>query len=446
MAKQSAQFVCEACGATFAKWSGKCLNCGAWETITEAATTQLAPGQKAVTRVKASKLSEVKASAVERISVGVGEVDSVLGGGLVPGSLVLLAGDPGIGKSTLVLQLASNVSKAQRVLYVSGEESPSQIKLRASRLSGISTDFDFLASTDADQVMAQAGSGEYDLIIVDSIQTMVSNDATTAISTVGQITNITARIMNVAKATHTAFIIIGHVTKEGNVAGPRVLEHLVDAVVYLEGEKFGSLKILRSQKNRFGSTSEVGVLEMTDKGLMAVENPSAMLLEERQHLPGSVVFATMEGSRPILVEVQALVSPSVYGYPKRTAVGVDINRLGLLAAVMTKRGGVNLSSSDIYVNIVGGLKVQEPAIDLAIILAIASAHKGIALPSDLMAFGEVGLSGELRSVSFANRRLEESHRLGFVSAIVPPHTKSAGDIVARKAKTIAEAIKYINNK
>lgn len=446
MAKQSAQFVCEACGATFAKWSGKCLNCGAWETIAEAATAQLAPGQKTVARVKASKLSDVEARALERISVGVGEVDNVLGGGLVPGSLVLLAGDPGIGKSTLVLQLASNVSKAQRVLYVSGEESPSQIKLRASRLSGISTDFDFLASTDADQVMAQAGSGEYDLIIVDSIQTMVSNDATAAISTVTQITNITARIMNVAKATHTAFIIIGHVTKEGNVAGPRVLEHLVDAVVYLEGEKFGSLKILRAQKNRFGSTSEVGVLEMTDKGLTTVENPSAMLLEERQHLPGSVVFAAMEGSRPILVEVQALVSPSVYGYPKRTAVGVDINRLGLLAAVMTKRGGVNLSSSDIYVNIVGGLKVQEPAIDLAIILAIASAHKGLALPSDLMAFGEVGLSGELRSVSFSSRRLEESYRLGFVNAIAPPHTKSQGEILVRKAKTIADAIKYINNK
>lgn len=446
MAKQTAQFVCEACGATFAKWSGKCLNCGAWETITEATTAQLAPGQKPVLRVKASKLSDVEARAVERISVGVGEVDNVLGGGLVPGSLVLLAGDPGIGKSTLVLQLASNVSKAQRVLYVSGEESPSQIKLRASRLSGISTDFDFLASTDADQVMAQAGSGEYDLIIVDSIQTMVSTDATTAISTVSQITNITARIMNVAKTTHTAFIIIGHVTKEGNVAGPRVLEHLVDAVIYLEGEKFGSLKVLRAQKNRFGSTSEVGVMEMTDKGLMAVENPSAMLLEERQHLPGSVVFATMEGSRPILVEVQALVSPSVYGYPKRTAVGVDINRLGLLAAVMTKRGGVNLSSSDIYVNIVGGLKVQEPAIDLAIILAIASAHKGIALSPELMAFGEVGLSGELRSVSFASRRLEESGRLGFSTAIVPPQTKAQDSITLHKAKTIADAITYINNK
>lgn len=446
MAKQTAQFVCEACGATFAKWSGKCLNCGAWETITEATTAQLAPGQKLVSRVKASKLSDVEARAVERISVGVGEVDNVLGGGLVPGSLVLLAGDPGIGKSTLVLQLASNVSKTQRVLYVSGEESPSQIKLRASRLSGISTDFDFLASTDADQVMAQAGSGEYDLIIVDSIQTMVSTDATTAISTVSQITNITARIMNVAKATHTAFIIIGHVTKEGNVAGPRVLEHLVDAVVYLEGEKFGSLKVLRAQKNRFGSTSEVGVMEMTDKGLMAVENPSAMLLEERQHLPGSVVFATMEGSRPILVEVQALVSPSVYGYPKRTAVGVDINRLGLLAAVMTKRGGVNLSSSDIYVNIVGGLKVQETAIDLAIILAIASAHKGITLSPELMAFGEVGLSGELRSVSFASRRLEESGRLGFSTAIVPPQTKAQDSITLHKAKTIADAITYINNK
>ncbi len=243
MAKQTVQYVCEACGATFAKWSGKCLNCGAWETIAEVTNALQAPGQKSVARIKASKLSDVKAASVERISVGIGEVDTVLGGGLVPGSLVLLAGDPGIGKSTLVLQLASNVAKSNRVLYVSGEESPSQIKLRADRLREVATEFDFLASTDADQVLAQAGSGEYDLIIVDSIQTMVSNDATSAISTVGQITNITARIMNVAKASHTAFVIIGHVTKEGNVAGPRVLEHLVDAVLYLEGEKFGSLKV-----------------------------------------------------------------------------------------------------------------------------------------------------------------------------------------------------------
>ena len=313
MAKQSVQYVCEACGATFAKWSGKCLNCGAWETIAEITNAPSAPGQTKVARIKASKLSEVKAAKLDRIEVGIGEVDTVLGGGVVPGSLVLLAGDPGIGKSTLVLQLASNISKAHRILYVSGEESPSQIKLRADRLQGVNLDFDFLASTDADQILAQAGSGEYDMIIVDSIQTMVSNDAVSAISTVGQITNITARIMNVAKASHTAFIIIGHVTKEGNVAGPRVLEHLVDAVLYLEGEKYGALKVLRANKNRFGSTSEVGILEMTDHGLLPVDNPSAILLAERQQLPGSVVFAAMEGSRPIMVEVQALVAPSVYG-------------------------------------------------------------------------------------------------------------------------------------
>lgn len=447
MAKQSIQYVCEACGATFAKWSGKCLNCGAWETIVEVVNTPSAPGQNQVARIKASRLSEVKAAKLDRIDVGIGEVDAVLGGGIVPGSLILLAGDPGIGKSTLVLQLASNISKNHRVLYVSGEESPSQIKLRADRLQGVGVEFDFLASTDADQVLAQAGSGEYDMIIVDSIQTMVSNDAVSAISTVGQITNITARMMNVAKASHTAFIIIGHVTKEGNVAGPRVLEHLVDAVLYLEGERYGALKVIRANKNRFGSTSEVGILEMSGSGLLPVENPSAALLAERQQLPGSVVFAAMEGSRPIMVEVQALVSPSVFGYPKRTAVGVDLNRLGLLAAVVTKRGGINLSSSDIYVNIVGGLKIQEPAIDLAIILAIASAHKGVALPHDLTAFGEVGLSGELRSVSFGERRIEEASKQGFGRAVVPPQTKLQADKAQAsciKAKTIKEAIALIS--
>ncbi len=444
MAKQTAQYICEACGATFVKWSGKCLNCGAWESIVEMTNAPSAPGQVKVARIKASKLSEVKATALDRLSVGIGEVDTVLGGGIVPGSLILLAGDPGIGKSTLVLQLASNIAKGKRVLYVSGEESPSQIKLRADRLQGVSVEFDFLASTDADQVLAQAGSSEYDLIIVDSIQTMVGNDAASAISTVGQMTNIAARIMNVAKASHTAFIIIGHVTKEGNVAGPRVLEHLVDAVLYLEGEKYGSLKVLRANKNRFGSTNEVGILEMSDRGLLPVENPSAALLAERQQLPGSVVFAAMEGSRPIMIEVQALVSPSVFGYPKRTAVGVDMNRLGLLAAVMTKRGGINLSSSDIYVNIVGGLKVNEPAIDLAIILAIASAYKGIIFPAELTAFGEVGLSGELRSVSFAERRLEEAYRQGFFTALVSPQTKATvRGVKAIKARTIADAIKQI---
>lgn len=421
------------------------MQCGAWDTLVEEVpvASQLVGNKiQSLPQVQPLEtLSNIQASNEERMSTTISEVDTVLGGGIVPGSLILLAGDPGIGKSTLVLQLAAILaSGGKQVLYVSGEESASQIKLRAQRIKGLEQSFHFLATTNLDQVVAQTLGGNFELVIVDSIQTMASESVASAAGTVSQITNGANALMQAAKSTNTAFIIIGHVTKEGNLAGPRLLEHLVDTVLYLEGERYGMMKFLRAIKNRFGSTNEVGVLEMTEQGLMPLTNPSGILLEERSQSPGSVVFAAMEGTRPLLVEVQALVSPSVFGYPKRTAVGVDINRLGLLAAVMTKRGGINLSSSDVYVNIVGGLKISEPALDLAIILAIASAQKNSIIDDSLVVFGEVGLSGEIRSVSNADRRLKEAHALGFNGAIAPPSVKAKGVVAC---KSITDAIKTI---
>ena len=351
------------------------------------------------------------------------ELDSVLGGGIVPGSLVLLAGDPGIGKSTLVLQTASDVAKSHKVLYASGEESAGQVKLRGNRMKDLHMGFDFISTTDIDEVIALSQDGGYDLVIVDSIQTMTSQELSGSGGTTSQITNNTNSLVRVAKKSNTAFVIIGHVTKEGNVAGPRLMEHLVDVVLYLEGERFGLIKMLRGVKNRFGATNEVGMFEMTEAGLQPVVNPSEALLKERQDLPGSVIFVGLEGTRPILVEVQALVSPSVFGYPKRVSDGFDINRLGLLCAVMQKRGGINLSSQDVYVNIVGGIRLSEPAIDLAIILAIASAARGKVINSKTVVFGEVGLSGEVRSVNMPSLRLKEAKKLGFDRAIVPMSIK-----------------------
>ncbi len=445
MAKTHKQFVCQNCGATFSKWSGKCMQCGAWDSLIESVAATKMVGNKVgelPSVEKVQKLSGIEPNKTPRISTTSNEVDTVLGGGIVPGSLILLAGDPGIGKSTLVLQLASNVSASQnkKVLYVSGEESANQIKLRAQRIKGLSETFDFLATTNLDQVLSQTFNSNYNLVIVDSIQTMASTGVASAAGTISQITNGANALMQAAKSTNTAFIIIGHVTKEGSLAGPRLLEHLVDTVLHLEGEKFGAVKFLRSVKNRFGSTNEVGVLEMTDGGLLPLKNPSGILLEERSSSPGSVVFATMEGTRPLLVEVQALVSPSVFGYPKRAAVGVDLNRLGLLCAVMTKRGGINLSSSDVYVNIVGGLKITEPAIDLAIILAIASAHKNKIIDPSYIVFGETGLSGEVRSVNSSERRIKEAHKLGFDKAIAPPSVKGSS---IKNPKNIIEAIGII---
>ncbi len=418
------------------------MQCGAWDSLVENPVVSMAGVKTKISTPiqKPDRFHEITSSEKSRISTGNSEVDSVLGGGIVPGSLTLLAGDPGIGKSTLVLQLAGDISKTKKVLYISGEESAAQVKLRGGRIKDLNNEFEFLATTDVDQVLSHAISSNYDLIIVDSIQTMASQNLSGAAGTTSQITNNTNSIVRVAKDSNTAFIIIGHVTKEGNVAGPRLMEHLVDTVLYLEGERYGLLKMLRGVKNRFGATNEVGMLEMTEQGLKAVENPSEALLMERQELPGSVIYVGMEGTRPILVEVQALVSPSVFGYPKRVADGFDINRLGLLCAVMQKRGGVNLSTQDVYVNIVGGIKLTEPAIDLAIILAIASAASGKIINSSTVVFGEVGLSGEVRSVNMSNLRLQEAKKLGFDKAIVPASVKGVNYF---GVKTIADAIKTL---
>jgi len=418
------------------------MQCGAWDSLVETAIK--IAGSKPMANsptVKPEIFKDLQSGEKARMSTGNSEVDSVLGGGLVAGSLVLLAGDPGIGKSTLVLQLAAEVAKSHHVLYASGEESASQVKLRGSRVKDLHTEFEFISTTDIDEVMALAMTNNYDLVIVDSIQTMTSQELSGAAGTTSQITNNTNSLVRVAKSTNTAFIIIGHVTKEGNVAGPRMMEHLVDVVLYLEGERFGLIKMLRGVKNRFGATNEVGMLEMTETGLIPVKNPSEALLKERQNLPGSVIFVGLEGTRPILVEVQALVSPSVFGYPKRVSDGFDINRLGLLCAVLQKRGGINLSNQDVYVNIVGGIRLSEPAIDLAIILAIASAASGKVINSNTVVFGEVGLSGEIRSVNMPSVRLKEANKLGFGLAIAPASTKQKGCMGAR---TITEAIKLLN--
>lgn len=347
---------------------------------------------------------------------------------------MLLSGDPGIGKSTLVLQLSGHVGSGG-VLYASGEESAAQIKLRAERLGLGRASVDLVCETDVDAVAAAIESGGYKLAIIDSIQTMSTSALTGAAGSVGQITACAQILQSVAKRHNTALLVIGHVTKEGSIAGPKILEHLVDVVLYLEGERYGAFKALRSIKNRFGSTNEVAIFEMEEAGLVPVENPSAALLAERQPGPGSVVLPTMEGSRPILVEVQALVSPSVFGYPRRTAAGCDLNRINLLAAVMGKRAGIDLSAHDVYVNIVGGLKITEPAADLAIILSIASAYKNAAVPPDLVAFGEVGLSGEIRSVTNAAGRVAEAKKLGFKRAIAPQSKTGSGG-----TKTIEQAV------
>ena len=339
---------------------------------------------------------------------------------------MLLSGDPGIGKSTLVLQIASQLAASGRVLYVSGEESASQIRLRADRLGLGGSTLELLASTNVNAIAATIEHGSYQLVVIDSIQTMALDALTGSPGTVGQITASAQVLQSVAKHDGPAMLIIGHVTKEGNIAGPKILEHLVDVVLYLEGERYGAFKALRGVKNRFGSTSEVGIFEMGESGLLPVVNPSEALLAERRPGPGSVVFAAIEGTRPLLVEVQALVTSTSFGYPKRTAVGFDLNRLNLLVAVLTKRAGLNLSSSDIYVNVVGGLRVNEPAADLAIILSVASAFKDLQVPAGLVAFGEVGLSGEIRSVSQAPRRVAEATKLGYKLAIGPHYGSVPG--------------------
>ena len=442
MAKTSTQFTCQTCGAKYPRWMGKCEQCGEWNSlIEEVASVSAGVGKaRSTAALKPVKLDAVETKHRPRVSTGIGEVDQVLGGGIVPGSVILLSGDPGIGKSTIVLQIAGLMAASRRVLYVSGEESQTQIKMRAERMGVAADGLELLTETNIDAIAATIEHGAYDLVIIDSIQTMAVEVLTGSPGTVGQITASAQVLQTIAKRHNVSMMIIGHVTKEGTIAGPKILEHLVDVVLYLEGDRYGSFKALRGIKNRFGSTSEVGIFEMGEAGLVPVENPSEALLAERQPGAGSVVLATLEGTRPLLVEVQALVSATAFGYPKRTAVGFDLNRLNLLVAVLTKRAGLNLSSSDIYVNVVGGLRVTEPAADLAIILSIASAFKDASIPKNLVTFGEVGLSGEVRSVTQVGKRLEEAARMGLSFAITPK--RGAADN-AHGVTTVAEAVSLI---
>ena len=360
------------------------------------------------------------AESTARMTTGIADLDTVLGGGILPGGVVLLAGQPGIGKSTLLLQVTASIARTHPVLYASGEESASQVKLRATRLGAdVSEQLNFVASTSADDIAATIRSGAYKLVIIDSIQTLSLDEITSAPGTVSQITNSSNVIIRAAKEAGAAVVLVGHVTKEGSIAGPKVLEHLVDVVLQFEGDRYGGFKVVRAVKNRYGSTSEAAIFEMYEEGLRVVENPSAALLAERQNADGSVVMATLEGTRPLLVEIQALVNPTSFGYPKRTASGFDLNRLNLLIAVLERRTKLNLSDKDIYINVVGGLKLSDPAADLAICMAIASAAAGRRLDDETVVFGEVGLGGEIRSVHSAERRIAEAKKLGFTTALAP---------------------------
>jgi len=372
-------------------------------------------------KLKTERIADVKVDTVaDRVSTGIDDLDMVLGGGLMPGAVVLVAGQPGIGKSTLLMQVSAAVADKNEVLYVSGEESASQVKLRAERLGAKNDEkLDLVSSTNADDVAATIASGKYKLAIIDSMQTMAMAEIASAPGTVSQITNSANIIIRAAKASNTAVLLVGHVTKEGSIAGPKVLEHMVDVVLQFEGDRYGGFKIVRAIKNRYGSTSEAAIFDMTENGLQIVANPSAALLAERRDEDGSVVLATVEGNRPLLVEIQALVNPTSFGYPKRTASGYDQNRLTLLIAVLERRTKLKLSDSDIYLNVVGGLKINDPAADLAVCMAIASAAAKRKFRAGAVVFGEVGLGGEIRSANMVDRRIAEAKKLGFKYAIAP---------------------------
>jgi DNA repair protein RadA/Sms len=418
--KTASKYVCSNCGAQSASWAGKCPQCGEWNTLQEELTSSAI-----TTAVKSGRILQpqsVKKSISAdrpRLQTGVKEADDVFGGGIVAGSVNLIAGQPGIGKSTLLLQLAYELAASKAILYISGEESAHQIGLRAQRLGTMRSELQLATSTSAEDIASTIAGGSYDLVVVDSIQTLSCSAISSAAGTVSQITNSTQLITQAAKQSNTAVIVVGHVTKEGAIAGPKVLEHVVDVVLQLEGDRYGGFKVLRAVKNRFGSTNEAGIFEMVEEGLKPVANPSAALLAERQVSDGSVVLATLEGTRPLLVEVQALVNRTSYGYPKRAASGFDLNRLNLLVAMLERRTKLKLGEHDIYINIVGGMQIREPAADLAICLAIGSAAKGLQLKRNAVVFGEVGLSGEVRHVPSADKRLSEAKKLGFDGAIGP---------------------------
>jgi DNA repair protein RadA/Sms len=425
MPRSATVFSCSACGHESPKWHGRCPGCGEWNSLVEEARASAparANGRANGRALKPVALADVEAPTVERLTTGIGELDRVLGGGLVPGSLVLIGGSPGIGKSTLTSAALGNLAAAGRkVLYVSGEESAAQVKLRAERLGPAALTVPIVAETELDAVLATLEAERPEVCVIDSVQVLYDPALTGAPGSVGQVREVAGRIMRVAKERGIATLLVGHVTKEGSLAGPRVLEHLVDCVLSFEGERERTYRTLRGLKNRFGSTNEVGVFEMADHGLVEVEDASERFVGEATRAPGSVVLCAMEGSRPLLVEVQALVAPSELVPPRRVANGVDRNRLALVLAVLARHGGLGLGTSDVFVSVAGGVRVDEPGADLAIALALASAAKGIELAGDkpLAAFGELGLTGELRHVAHADRRLAEAAKFGLDEVISP---------------------------
>ncbi len=427
MAKAKSVFVCNECGYESPKWLGKCPACGAWNTFFEQKIVEsksTSTGKSIKEKASPQVLDNVVGRTDTRMDTGIGELNRVLGGGLVNGSLVLLGGEPGIGKSTLILELCDKITGTGKVLYVSGEESAEQVKIRADRLGIKNSNIMFLGETDIDVIEETILAMEPKLVIIDSIQTMYSEEITSAAGTVSQVREITARIMRVCKGHRITTIIIGHVTKDGNIAGPRVLEHMVDTVLYLEGERYFSYRILRSVKNRFGSTNEIGMFEMRNEGMVEIKNPSQILISDREdNPPGSILVASVEGTRPLLIELQALTTPTVFGLPRRAANGIDYNRLTMLIAVLEKKTGLPLGSQDVYLNVVSGIKLVEPAVDLGTCLVVASSFKNYALPKDMVAIGEVGLTGEIRAVNMIEKRIKEVEKMGFKTCIIPESNK-----------------------
>lgn len=450
--KATKQYVCQNCGARYSKWAGHCNNCDAWNTIVEdlvvedsssAGKFALAQAKSSGKTLSFSSIKEIAASdEKERLKTEFDSLNEVLGGGILRGSVVLFAGQPGIGKSTILMQICAKIANGHKVLYVSGEESAGQVKMRAVRLGANSETLSFAASTSGNDIAKTIADGEFELVIVDSIQTLAINEISSAPGTVSQITNAGNLIIQAAKKTDTAVIIVGHVTKEGTLAGPKVLEHLVDVVLNFEGDRYGGFKTIRAIKNRFGSTSEAAIFEMTEKGLQEVQNPSAALLAERQNTDGSIILATLEGTRPLLVEIQALVSTTNFGYPKRAASGFDLNRLNLLIAVIEQRTKLKLDDKDIFLNVVGGIKIKDSAADLAVCLAIASAAAGRKLSEEYVVFGEVGLGGEIRSAFRPDQRIAEAKKLGFKHAIAPATIHDKFVIPVKDLRTTL--IKYVN--